>query len=165
MRLIVPHVRPRRRKSPPGRSHASRERKRYLRSPALASRVVSRIAAGHLSVMPRVSPRCSAAPSRAVQRNDFNEAASITGVNRARALTGDLRPVGRAYASIQRGRTSSRSAARSHRRGSPDLDRSSRGFRRLSGRLSGNDATRDADTAHLCSSVTRGKDKDRIRSG
>jgi len=101
MRLIVPCATARGAKIH-GRSHASRERKRSSdrRRSFRASCLVSRPT---ISATPRVSARYSAAPSRAVRRNDFNEAASITSVNRARALTGDLRPVGRACASIQRG--------------------------------------------------------------
>lgn len=99
MRLIVPYATAKIH----GRSHASRERKRSCdrRHSFRASCLVS---CPTISATPRVSPRYSTAPSRAVRRNDFNEAASITSVNRARALTGDLRPVGRAYTSIQRER-------------------------------------------------------------
>lgn len=46
----------------------------------------------HLASLRDIAPH----HRESVQRNDFNEAASITSVNRARALTGDLRPVGRA---------------------------------------------------------------------
>lgn len=96
MRLIVPYARTQKIHV---RSHASRERKRSSdhRHSFRASWIIS---CSTIFATPRISPRYSAASSRAVQRNDFNEAASITSVNRARALTGDLRPVGRAYTSI-----------------------------------------------------------------
>ena len=138
MRLIVPYAKIH------ARSHASRERKRSCdRRYSFHAVHASRLVSWPTISQPRLaSLRGDIAPHHRepVQRNDFNEAASITSVNRARALTGDLRPVGRAraYTSIQRGGTSSRSA-RSHRQGTPDLDHSFRGFRRLSGRLSGND--------------------------
>lgn len=54
----------------------------------------------HLRHASRLSSRYST-HRRAVRWNDFNEAASITSVNRARALTGDLRLVARARESAR----------------------------------------------------------------
>jgi len=79
--------------------------RRKRASPAVSSRTIS--------ATPRVPSRAVAASS-AVRRNDFNEPASITSVNRARALTGDLRAVARVlmppYAEEERHRAKPRQA-------------------------------------------------------
>jgi len=89
------------------------------RAPAVSSRTIS--------ATPRVPSRAAAASS-AVRRNDFNEPASITSVNRARALTGDLRAVARVlmppYAEEERHRAKPRQASVDG--GSPNLNRSVR---------------------------------------
>lgn len=101
MRLIAPYARPRLQKFMVGLT--------LLVSgsvtPIVGTRFARRVSYRARPSLPRLaSPRDITPHRRAVRRNDFNEAASITSVNRARALTGDLRPVGRAYTSIQRER-------------------------------------------------------------